>query len=297
MKLSSLIEKEYIITGSKAETREDVIREAIGQLYQFRSLSISKKDAIDAIMERDTLGGTVFPTGMAIPHARLKDFEDLVIMMVLPKTPIRVEDVDVSCFVIMLTSLSVSNTYLQVLASFSKMSTDREFYTQMIACSTVDDIHRQLSTIYIKKDLTVEDIMITDFNSIKPENTIKELIDIFYKERTSYLPVVDSSKNFLGEVRINDLIAIGIPQYAVSIGSLSFLSNFEPFEKLLREEENILTRDVMKKPAEKLKPGASVIEAALKMTKGGLRHLPVIQDGKIVGILNIMDILTKVLRR
>ncbi len=297
MKLSSLIEKEYIITGSKAETREDVIREAIGQLYQSRSLSISKKDAIDAIMERDTLGGTVFLTGMAIPHARLKDFEDLVIMMVLPKNPIRVEDVDVSCFVIMLTSLSVSNTYLQVLASFSRMSTDREFYKQLIAGASVDDIHSLLSTIYIKKDLTVEDIMITDFNSIKPENTIKELIDIFYKERTSYLPVVDNSNNFLGEVRINDLIAIGIPQYAVSIGSLSFLSNFEPFEKLLREEENILTRDVMKKPVEILKPGASVIEAALKMTKGGLRHLPVIQEGRIVGILNIMDILTKVLRR
>ncbi|MBI9108928.1 MAG: CBS domain-containing protein [Spirochaetales bacterium] len=297
MKLSSLIEKDFILVNQNVTTREEAIEVSLNALFDKKRLSIDKKRLISEINQRDELGGTVFPTGLAIPHARVKDYGDLSIMICIPEKPIVINDIEVRCFVIMLTSTAVSNLYLQVLASFTKLSMDEEYFSRLIAAKNAELISKQLAEIYVKKDLTVEDLMSTDFGTVSPESNLKELTDLFYLKKTSYLPVIDSDNRFIGEVRINDLISIGIPNYAVMIGNLSFLNSFEPFEKLMLEEENILVSDIMKKSQVSLRPEASVVEAALELTQGNYRHLPVVKDGNLVGILNIMDILVKVLRR
>jgi CBS domain-containing protein len=176
------------------------------------------------------------------------------------------------------------------------MSMDETLFNSLTAAESQEDIIDILSTIYIKKELAVDDIMSTDFGIISPEANLKKLTDEFYLKNTSYLPVIDDKQKFIGEVRINDLIAVGIPDYAVSIGNLSFLKSFVPFEKLMLAEEDIKVKDIMKKPAVTLNTGATVVEAALKMTTGNYRHIPVVEDGRLLGILNILDILNKVLR-
>ena len=182
------------------------------------------------------------------------------------------------------------------LHTLTKLSSDEDFFNKLVSAKNADAVMDLFAGVYVKKDLTVSDIMSVDYECVQPESNLKELTDMYYKRKTSYLPVADENDNLIGEVRINDLLAVGIPDYAVSIGSLSFLSTFEPFDKLLREEENIHVREIMKKPAVTLSPEASVVEAALKMSKGNYRHLAVVDKGRLIGILNVMDILTKVLR-
>jgi CBS domain-containing protein len=170
-------------------------------------------------------------------------------------------------------------------------------FNKLKASKSVEEVHTLLDGIYVKKELTVEDLMRTEYGIAEPEMNLKELTDLFYTNKTSYLPVISGSGEFLGEVRVNDLISVGIPDYAVSIGNLSFMKSFAPLEKLLIEEESIPVRNIMKKSLVSLVPESSVIEAVMKMTQGNFRHLPVIKDGKLAGILNVMDILYKVLRR
>ena len=297
MKLSTLIEKDLILVRSKIETREDAVRLAVETLFEKKRIGIDKETIISEINSRDALGGTVFPSGLAIPHARIKDYGDLSIVICIPQRPVMVEDVSVKCFVVMITSAAVSNLYLQVLANFTRLSMDEDFFGKLTGASDAFQIEQLLSGIYVKKELHVEDIMSNDFGSIAPEANLKELTDQFYMKKTSYLPVIDGAGRFIGEVRINDLIEVGIPNYAMMIGNLSFLNSFEPFEKLMLEEENILVGDIMKKSLVTLSPETSVIEAALEMTQGNYRQLPVVKNGDLVGILNILDILMKVLRR
>jgi len=297
MKLSSLIEKDLILVKQDVKTREEAIGAAVNALLDKKKLSIDKKQIISEINQRDELGGTVFPTGLAIPHARIKDYGDLSIMICIPENPVKIGVIEVRCFVIMLTSMAVSNLYLQVLATFTKLSMDKDFFSRLISSASPFEAEKLLEEIYVKKDLTVEDIMTTEYGTIGPDSNLKQLTDLFYLKKTSYIPVLDDKKQFIGEVRINDLISVGIPNYAVMIGNLSFLNSFEPFEKLMLEEENILVGDIMKKSLVSLGPETSVVEAALEMTQGNYRHLPVVKDGVLLGILNIMDILVKVLRR
>ena len=296
MKLSTLIEKDLILVRQKVSSREEAISIAINSLYERKKISYAKNEIIEEIAARDKLGGTVFKTGIAIPHARIKGYNDLSIVICIPETPVEVDKYKVKCFVVMVTSLAVSNLYLQVLASLIKLSQDDEKFHRIVDAGSSNSVHDLLEDIYVKKELTVEDLMRTDFGIVDPDMNLKELTDLFYSKKTSYLPVVSKDGQFLGEVRINDLISVGIPDYAVSIGNLSFMKSFAPLEKLLTEEESILVKNIMKTSLVSLAPGSSIIEAALKMTQGHFRHLPVLEKGKLVGILNVMDILNKVLR-
>ena len=111
----------------------------------------------------------------------------------------------------------------------------------------------------------------------------------------SYLPVVSNDGEFLGELNLNDVVN-SIPNYASMLGSLSFLKTFEPFDELLKNEDKIFVRDVMKQPMLEINPEASIIELAFKLSRSHKRHATVVSGGKVVGVVSLFDIVTKVLR-
>jgi CBS domain-containing protein len=96
------------------------------------------------------------------------------------------------------------------------------------------------------------------------DNTVKDAADMFYKSHLGYLPVLDNRGLVVGELTVEDLFAIGIPDYAIKMENLKFLTHFEPFEELLKNENSIRIRDVMKKPEIILEEESPVVEAVLK---------------------------------
>lgn len=80
------------------------------------------------------------------------------------------------------------------------------------------------------------------------------------------------------------------------VGNLKFLNTFEPLEELLKNEENLKIKQIMRKPSLQFSDDTSIIEAVLELTQNKRRHIPVVKDKKVIGIISIMDILNKVLR-
>jgi CBS domain-containing protein len=148
----------------------------------------------------------------------------------------------------------------------------------------------------IKKELIISDIMDDGIVSVTPETSLKDLIDLFSSKNLSYAPVIDSKGVFKGEVNLHDIIGAGLPEYINMIGNLGFLSTLEPFEDVLKKEDQIKVADIMKKPVLEVKPDTSIIELAFLLMKHKKRHAPVIDKGELLGIVSLTDILNKVLR-
>jgi CBS domain-containing protein len=53
--------------------------------------------------------------------------------------------------------------------------------------------------------------------------------------------------------------------------------------------------DFMTRNPETIEPGESTEQAAVLMIHGGFRHLPVVDAGRVVGILSIRDLMRSVL--
>ncbi|WP_168203304.1 CBS domain-containing protein [Oceanispirochaeta crateris] len=295
MKLGSLIQKEYILTGDKYSSVMEAVDALIEIFAKNEKFPVSMEKIQEIVLERERLGGTVIPPGIAIPHGRIDGYEDILIGMWIPSKTLETDQGDVKVLMFFLTSKAGSSLYLPMLSSLGKYFGKEEFLDSLLGLSA-QQIHDLLNTMDIKKEITIEDIMTVNPVSISKQTTLAQLADLFYQKNLSYIPVVDENNVQIGEVTIKDLFSRGIPDYVKRLGYVSFLKTLEPFEALLREEDRILVQEIMRPPSRKISKEASIIEAVMMITTKDVRHIPVIEDKKLVGMVCETDILKKVLR-
>lgn len=300
MKLSNLVDPRLILLRAPATSVTEAIQlscKAISNLYKHE---VSYEDILERVREREALGGTAFPSGIAIPHARLEDFQDFIVAAVVPAKPIPQEGDAAPIRIVwtILLSKTESGFYLNTLSRLVQASKDPSFTEQLVKAESGAAFVQVLmhSGMEVSKNVTVADIMTKDVVSIKADATIKELVDSMFANRLRYIPVTDETGRFIGEIGIIDVIRAGIPDYAFRLGSLKFLSELEPMKELLAAEDKILVRDIMQKAVGALEPTTSVVEASFEMSKLKKRHFAVVEGGAIVGVVSSMDILEKVLR-
>jgi mannitol/fructose-specific phosphotransferase system IIA component (Ntr-type) len=80
MRFSKLVKKKNIFPELECEEREGVLREMIGQLAENGELAADNVEKVlEGLMSRERLGTTGIGKGIAIPHVRSDDFEDVLI--------------------------------------------------------------------------------------------------------------------------------------------------------------------------------------------------------------------------
>ena len=295
MKIISILQENLIFLRVKIDSKKQAIKFMLDQMHKIHKFPQPQK-LLEAVLDRELLGGTSFETGIAIPHARISDFNDLIIGICVPEKPFSEDDQEIRCVVVILTSAIVSNLYLKTLACLVNISQDSSLWNNLLGSKTPAGFLDALKDIYVKKEITTQDIMETEFCKVTPETNLKELADIFYKSGETYAAVVDHAGKFIGEAGVADLLKRGIPEYAYMVGNLNFLATLEPFEDLLENEEKISVKQIMRKAQITLKPETAIIEAALEITQASRSHLPVVKDNKIVGLLKITNLLNKIIR-
>lgn len=295
MKLGSFIDKRAILVGEDCDSYFGAIEALIRVFEKLDLLPVSAEEVLSRIRERENIGTTVLPTGVAIPHARIEGFQDLLIGVWFPKTPLRTENGLVKIMFFFLTSQVGSLNYLPILSTIAKSCARDSFPDNLEGFNQVQ-IHQYLNGLEIRKELTVEDIMTPNPVTCRKETTLEELADLFFKKGLSYIPVVDDSNNQIGEVSVRDVLSRGVPDYIKMLGNVRFLKTLEPFEALLRDEKNIRVGDIMRPCKRGLPREASIIEAVTTIVSKGFRHIPIFDGKKLIGLVSETDILQKVIR-
>jgi CBS domain-containing protein len=296
MKLHNLLSEALILLDRPAKTKEEAVQllvKAVRARYPFplRAEELSK-----AVLDRETLGGTSFPTGIAVPHARVGFLDDLVVAVLRPTEPIPDPVAPIRLVVLMLTSQTKPAVYLNSLKSILKFSQSDAFAQALQTTSSkefVDLIARQ--DYDLVKVVTVEDLLTEEPTVVKPDDTVASLIDLFHHRNLSYAPVVEDGQ-LVGEISLGDVLKAGFPDFTHEVGSLKFLKSFEPLDNLMKKEDQLFVRDLMKPVVFGCDPSASIVELCFELLRKGRRHCPVVRGRELVGVLSMMDILTKVIR-
>ena len=75
MKLSSLIDRNLIITDLKARDKASLIEEFVDLIDERRNDGL-RGAFLDALNKREAQGGTALEKGVAVPHARLPELSE-----------------------------------------------------------------------------------------------------------------------------------------------------------------------------------------------------------------------------
>jgi CBS-domain-containing membrane protein len=143
--------------------------------------------------------------------------------------------------------------------------------------------------------ITAKDIMTTDVITISPETEIAQAAKLLLTNRINGLPVVNDAGELVGILCQSDLI---IQQKNISIPSLfTLLDGFIPLtpsKKLDREVEKIAaTRasDAMTANPVTVSPDTEIEKIAALMVEKSYHTLPVVDEGRLVGIVGKEDVL------
>ncbi len=149
--------------------------------------------------------------------------------------------------------------------------------------------------------MRIKDVMNEDVITCKPDDSVGHLAQLFRENHISGVPVVESGK-VVGIASETDLLKLfKTPEFSNELLLPSPLEVIEiPIRNLVRLEEikkaveNVKmkpVRDIMKKTVQSISPDASLEEGSNRMVKYKVNRLPVIDKGKLVGIVARSDII------
>ena len=118
-------------------------------------------------------------------------------------------------------------------------------------------------------DILVKDAMVTRAVTALPDQTVQEGADIMRKKDVGSLIICDDSK-IVGILTREDIVN-------------------KVATKDIKASE-IKLKDIMNSPVVSIGPEEDIADAARKMTRHGYERLPVIEDGKLVGIISNREV-------
>jgi CBS domain-containing protein len=142
------------------------------------------------------------------------------------------------------------------------------------------------------------DIMVKDVVTAGPEASVRELAAIMLERRISGMPVVDGSGRLLGVVSEGDLIRRPeIDTDRVKLGWLRLLLSDEALARDFVKSHGRKAREVMTQPAISVAADAPLAEVVRLMERHRVKRLPVVEQGKLVGLVTRTDLLRAVVAR
>jgi len=148
----------------------------------------------------------------------------------------------------------------------------------------------------------VKEIMKKKVIYFSPNDSIFKVAKIFSQKNISGAPVVENGK-VVGVISETDIIkfirmkfpsSIAAPQLSLLI--LNFLKNTFGFREEVKKVSKLRVKDLMSKKVVSISPKASILEAAEKMEKFDVQRLPVIEKGKLVGIISRADLVKTLIK-
>lgn len=145
------------------------------------------------------------------------------------------------------------------------------------------------------KTLTVSDAMTTDPVTVTPETPVTDVARVMIDRGIGGVPVVDESGDLLGIVTESDLVVqdsdVKFPSFVHFLDGYVFVpGSLHRFEEKFRKAVAATAGDLMTEDVETVGPGDPVEDVATLMTKNKLKRFPVIEGGRLVGIITMADI-------
>ncbi len=134
--------------------------------------------------------------------------------------------------------------------------------------------------------MKIRDIMETEVFTIKKEARYEEVAKVLYEKNVSGLPVVDDDGRVLGVVSEKDIFRVLYPFYQSYYEQPILYTDFEEREKKATDIRNQLAEVFMSKNVVPISPDDAIMQAGALMLSRGISRLPVVEGGKVVGMVS-----------
>lgn len=142
---------------------------------------------------------------------------------------------------------------------------------------------------------TVKNIMTTSVITVGPETEIVEAARLLLENHINGLPVVDTKGKLIGILCQSDLVVqqkkLPLPSFFTFLEGYIPLTSTKQIEKEVRKALATTVQDAMTPNPVTVSPDTEVAQVAELMVDKNFHTLPVVQEGRLVGIVGKEDVI------
>ena len=136
----------------------------------------------------------------------------------------------------------------------------------------------------------LEDIMRPPVH-VTPDTAARQALKILLENKMPGVPVVDADGHLVGFVSDGHLLASALPKYLETMEDISFVrEGGDAWVHYLAESADRPVGEVMSAEVSSVKSGTSEVAVAHKMVHDGASSVMVTENGRLVGIVNRLDL-------
>ncbi|MEM4728454.1 MAG: CBS domain-containing protein [Thermoplasmata archaeon] len=153
--------------------------------------------------------------------------------------------------------------------------------------------------------MRVSEIMNREVKTVRPEQSLADVARLFVENHIHGAPVVDAENRLVGIVTESDILNATKAKYirynlvypSIHQFGLDFKENYSEIARAFEEVKSVPVSEIMTRKVVAVAPGDSVEEVASMMVRKKINRVPVVERGKVVGILTRGDILRGLFRK
>ena len=144
--------------------------------------------------------------------------------------------------------------------------------------------------------LTARDVMVRTFHTLSPKLSIEEAAKLFKtaseleQRRIFGLIVTDQSGRLIGMMSMYDILLFIRPKHVQVWGMMEDINIAGLMEEICSRAKSVLVEDIMTTDLITVTPDTSVMFILDIMITKHIRRIPVVEDGKVEGIVYISDL-------
>ena len=146
------------------------------------------------------------------------------------------------------------------------------------------------------KDLTIKKVMTKKVITIKSGTTLGEAAEIMVKNNISGAPVVDKDGKMIGIISEKDLFKKFYPNLQEIIKHVGLWLDNERVEEGIRKKKEIAVDKIMATEIISAEPDDPVLKVGSMMLVNRIHRVPVLDRGKLVGIVARPDIFRRLMK-
>jgi len=138
--------------------------------------------------------------------------------------------------------------------------------------------------------MLVSEVMTSGVKAVKKEDTLRKVVVDMIQKHCGSVPVVDDAGALIGIVTLRDVLLPLYPNYGEYIHDNVHARDFEEMQEGYAKVLEMTAGEVMTANPFTVAPDEPILKAASYMGLKNLRHIPVADGDKLVGVITISDI-------
>jgi len=142
MKILDILSEDCIIPELRSQNKREVLEELTGALLNFKA-NLDKEALVEVLLERERLGSTGIGDGIAIPHGKIQDLDELILSFGRSTRGIEFDSMDgrpTHLFFLLIAPENSAGIHLRALAKISRLLKSAHFRQRLMEAGNRESI-------------------------------------------------------------------------------------------------------------------------------------------------------------